>query len=164
MWVFLDEAWGKADSIHPLGNPLGEFAFGDGLMGKEGFCQGVIDGHPRVEGSIGVLEDHLEILPCLAQGRSLEVRQAAAVETYASLSGFDELKDGSPQSGFAASRLSDQSKNFSALQIQIDAVDGLDGGYGFAHQNTFFDRKMCLQTADFQEGINGRAHGVKVIS
>ena len=83
---------------------------------------------------------------------------------HTALGRFNELKDGSSQSGFAASRLSDQSKNFSALQIQIDAVDGLDGGYGFAHQNTFFDRKMCLQTADFQEGINGRAHGVKVIS
>ncbi len=61
------------------------------------------DGHPRVEGGMGVLKDHLHVRPKTPQGRAFGLREVDLVEQDLTGRGVIELQDDSSGCGFARS-------------------------------------------------------------
>lgn len=68
MRVFLHVAGVKADFFHEGCDGVAELGFAEGTALADGFGKGGVDGVARVEGGVGILEDHLEVEPPLADG------------------------------------------------------------------------------------------------
>ena len=60
--VLAHEAAVEADALHEFGDGGIECGAGEvRVTGADGFGEGAEDGHARVQGRVGILEDHLEV-------------------------------------------------------------------------------------------------------
>src|SRR3712207_9454908 len=87
----------------------------------------VADDHARVQGGLGVLEDHLHLpvedSPFLAS-RPVDV---LAREDHLSAGGFVEPHQDPPCRGLAAPRLAHEAQSFAPLYLQRDSIYRLEG-------------------------------------
>ena len=84
------------------------------------------DRHSGVQGSVGVLEDHLDPLPVGEQLGSGQVADVVPVIDDLSVGGLIEPGDGAAQGTLAAARLSHQAKGLVAQNVETDMVHRLD--------------------------------------
>src|SRR5580704_8533989 len=84
------------------------------------------DPHARIEGGIGILEDHLEASPQRAQHAVARMRDVDPVEADLSARGLLDPHDDAPKSRLAAARLTDQADRLAAPDREIQAIDGAD--------------------------------------
>ncbi len=72
------------------------------------------DCHTRVEGGVGILEDHLHSLAHGAELGAAEREQVAVLEANAALVGLDQAQHAASEGGLAAARLTDHAEHFAA--------------------------------------------------
>lgn len=119
---------GKGHVVHG-----GEDAVADGgtaqvwVVGLEGFGDLGADGHDRVEGGHGLLEDHGDVAAAVAaHGGFGEGEEVCAVEVDAACDGCgggEEAKQGEGGGGFAGAGFSDEAQGFARGDREGDAVN-----------------------------------------
>jgi hypothetical protein len=156
MRVFLHVAGVKADFFHEGCDGVAELGFAEGTALADGFGKGGVDGVARVEGGVGILEDHLEVEPPLADGFVGQGGEVFSLEDDCSGGGALELHDGAREGGFATAGFSDETEDFPLFDGEADSVDGADGGGGFAGEEVFFAGEADVDVLYFEEGHGGR--------
>ena len=92
-------------------------------VNNHGFADNIADGHSRVEGSVGVLKNHLHSLPEWEHVNRVERSDVLAVKDYASSCGIVESDDGASGGGLAAAGFADESESLSLLNGEANAVN-----------------------------------------
>ena len=88
-------------------------------------CQNIVDGHSGIQGSVRVLEYHLNLLSHVSHFFAVIAPDILPVQNNFSVCGLNELADSLSESGFSASGLSYDSEHFSLLYLKIHIVHGL---------------------------------------
>src|SRR5215213_1641219 len=101
-------------------------------MRLQRFSQDVINRHARIEGGVGILEDHLEIRPRLSEFASAQCLEMLSSQDHRSLGWGYKLKDGPAQRGLAAARLAHQPEDLSFPQAQGHTIHGFDRAHAAA--------------------------------
>ena len=121
------------------------------------------DRHARVQGRVGVLEDHLHLAAHAAQVAAAQLGQLCAAEVDAAGGGLVELEDGAAGGGLAAAGLADEAQGLARLDVDVDAVDGLDVGDLALKDQAGGDREVHLEALDVDEQVGGRLHRAGVL-
>ena len=95
-------------------------------MDEHGLADQLADGHPGVEGGIGVLKDHLHARAQLAELLPAQLGEVVAVKLDHPFRRPIELEDHPACRRLAASGFTDQAERLSTLDIEGDPVDSLD--------------------------------------
>jgi hypothetical protein len=77
----------------------------------------------RVEGTEGILKDHLELAPVLAQHAPLETGDIGPVEVDGTRGDRPQAEDRTAQSGLAATALTEESDGFAGSQSEAHVLD-----------------------------------------
>jgi hypothetical protein len=104
--------------------------------------------HTRVERSIGVLKNDLHLASHIAQLALGELQQIPALKDHLAAGRFDESKNRSAQSRFAAARLADQAQSLALVDGQTDVIDRFDHGFA-AREKSLADGEVLFQVANF---------------
>src|SRR5690606_303521 len=113
-------------------------------MDVDGFADDVAYGHPGVQGSIRILEDHLYLPPDRLHLLLVISRDVLAIKEDGSLGGLVELDDGAAGRGLAAAGFSDQAQGLALFDLEVDLVHCLDHGIP-AGENTAFYREVFTE-------------------
>ena len=127
------------------------------LVHEQRLADDVAHGHAPVEARVGVLEDHLHAAPLLAQGAAGEMREVGARVEHAPGRRADELQDGAARRALAAAALADQPERLALLDLEVDAVDRVDGAHLALEDDAAGDREVDAQVLDRDQGLVGRA-------
>ena len=103
------------------------FAIGSPAVDDQGLLDDPSHRCARVEGRVGILKDHLDLVPVVRQVPPLQVGYVNAIEHDATGIGFDQTQDRLAQRRLAATRFADQSDRFPRPDIEADAIDRIDG-------------------------------------
>ena len=108
--------------------------------------QGLLNRHSRVQGGIGILEDHLH-LAAVGQ-RSLTFQIINPLAAIVDLSGArrEQPHHGAGDGGFATTGLADHTQGFALLHIQVHTVDGVHR-FLFAAQTPTFKPELLKEAA-----------------
>ena len=101
---------------HRIDKPGGLFPALHHFVGKERFCDDIPDRHPRVQGGIGVLKDHLHILPERLQTSLTQPCDLLPLKIDLPLRRLIDPYDSACESGFSTAGLPDNSQRPSTLQ------------------------------------------------
>jgi hypothetical protein len=85
------------------------------------------DRQARVERRVGILEHHLDLAAQATHGLVVERRQVAAVHRDGAGRGVLEPQQQAGQRRFATTGLAHERQAAAGLQLEVDAVDGLQG-------------------------------------
>ncbi len=105
------------------------------------FADDVADAHPRVERADRVLEDDLHVLAHLLQRLPLEADHVDAVEADLACRRLEQPQQRASERRLAAAGLADEAYRLARIDVEIDAVDGLELGDG-ALQHPLLDREV----------------------
>lgn len=114
----------------------------------DGFGEGGEDGHARIEGGVGILENHLEVESVAADLRFWQGAEVAPVEDGAAAGGGLELHDSAGEGGFSAAGFADEAEDFAFFDVEGDAIDGADDFIFFA-EGSAFDGEMGANILEF---------------
>lgn len=92
----------------------------------ERFTDDVLDGHAGIERGVGVLEDDLHAAAHFFEIVSIEGSEISTIEGDLARGGFGKAEDGSANCGFAAATFADKAQSFSAVNVQVNPLDGGD--------------------------------------
>jgi len=127
----------QADASQELGHALLEGSPAADAVHDQRFAHDLADGHPRVEGRLGVLEHHLHgpaDVAKLALGQREQVDLAAVeMERHRALSGLDEPDQAPAEGGLSAAALADEAHGLTPVHRQADVVDGAHAAPRPAH-------------------------------
>ena len=87
--------------------------------------------HPWIEGATEALEDQLEVRSRAPQRLAAHGGEIATIERNCSRGGFDQTQKQPPESRLAATGLADEREGFTALDIEGDIRNGLNGAFAF---------------------------------
>ena len=143
----------QADPLQQLLDPVELLAPLDQVVHPQRGADDVAHRLPRVQGAVRVLEDDLQLPPERAQIPLLQPRDVGALEQ--DLPGRRGQQPGDHPAGgrLAAAGLADQAQARARLQVEADAVDGLDHLLRPAQTGGFLDREVHLQVADLQQRL-----------
>jgi hypothetical protein len=129
MGVAVDELRVEPDLVHQggnrvlLGHPVGQ-----GLgVDVEGLADDRRDGHPRIQGGVGVLEDDLDVPALGPHGLAGQVRDVVAVDDDRAGGRWLEAHQQSARGGFPAAALPHDRQGLALIEVEADIVDSLDG-------------------------------------
>src|SRR5262245_446920 len=126
-------------------------------MNFERFGDDRSDLHSRIEGRIRILEDDLHASPERPHLASIQFQQITPIKTNFAGSWFDQSQYASPHRGFTASGFSDQSKRFTAVDRERNAVDG-------ANDLLVRNVKVFLEVFDFNQRLICHLDSLEYIS
>ena len=151
MGVALGVRWVEADIVEQRGDAAAAiFAVRCQLVDIEGFADDILDRAAGIQGAEGILEDHLEPSPALAEGGAFEAGDVFALETDLARSRFEEPNYGAAESRFSAAALADETDGFARPDRQADIVHRVDLIGGPAEE-AGADREADFQVTDFQD-------------
>src|SRR5207247_642698 len=101
----------------------------------------VLDGHARVERTVRVLENHLELAAQRPQFGTVQPSDVFAFEEELASGRLDEPDDGAAQGGLAAAALPHQAHRFTRRNLKTHIIHRLDPRRGRAKHATAY-RKM----------------------
>ena len=110
------------------------------------------DGVARVERVERVLEDHLHLLPQVAQGAGRQPRDGLAVDLHAPARGLLEPQHAAPDGRLAGAALADERERLAALDRDRDVVGGDELG---ARADAGPQVVDLAQPADLEQGHQG---------
>ena len=123
MRVTVREVRVEADDLQQLLHTLGLGLALREVMDLDRLADDVADGHARVQGGVGVLEDHLHAAAHLPHLLSGERRQLGPVELHRSGRRLVELEDRPAGRRLAAAGLADEAERLALLDEEVDPVD-----------------------------------------
>ena len=131
MWIALEGCFGKTDAFQHFRRapcPFGgrEFRFVDCQRFGDNFA----NAHAGIQGSEGILKNHLHLAALGAEFVAGEFKEVAAFKENGPAIGFDETNDHARESGFAATAFADDGEGFAGGDIEAHVVDG-DKAVGF---------------------------------
>ncbi len=126
--------------------------FVDQIVDLQRLGDDVADRHARVQRRVGVLEDHLHLAAHLAHLAAVQLGQVLAVEDDLAAGRLVELQDGAAGGGLAAAGLADQAEGLALLDVERDAVDGLDRADLALEDDALGQREVHDQVVDLQAG------------
>ena len=150
MRVALDVVRVEADQPEQVGDPLVLRLAAGEVMGLDRLGDDRPDRHPRVEGSIGVLEDDLHPAAILAQLARVEGRQVDAVEPDGPAGRVAEPDHRPADRALAAAGLADQAERLAAADRERRPVDRLDGPL-LGLEDPRPDREVDSQVVDLDQ-------------
>jgi hypothetical protein len=105
------------------------------------------DGHARVERSIRILKDHLQLAAVRQHGPPREMVDAAAIERHFALhhARIEQADNRPGRRRLAAARFADQAERFAGANVKADAIDGPN--HARRTEQPAAKRKMDLQIA-----------------
>ncbi len=124
--IAVDEALAEPHGLHQLANAIALPVARGEPERLDRLGDDLPDGHARVERRVGILEDHLHVLPRAAQLRAGQLRDVDVPEHHAPARRFHEPQHRAAERRLAASRLSDEPERFARLDLERHAVDRLD--------------------------------------
>ena len=144
----------QADGAEQLLEPgLGLRLVGVEAVGAHPLDEQRLDRLPRVEAGHRVLEDHLHVLALAAQGLALEAGDVLALEQHRALGGSLEVEDRPAEGRLAAAGLAHEAVGLAAVDLQVDAVDGVDVADGLVEDDAALDREVHLQAAYVDQDV-----------
>ncbi len=116
----------QADAAHRVGDPLAlrlgvEVGHQPQPLGDQRAHR-----HPRVEGRVGILEDHLHLGADRLEGAALERGDFRAAEAHATRGGVEQAHYQPPGGRLAAAALAHQAEGLAGPQVEAHAVDRVD--------------------------------------
>ena len=115
---------GEADQVQQLEDALlARLALVD-LVDVQPLADDVGDGHAGVQGGVGVLEDHLDVLGELLALLALQVRHVLALKEDLAVRGLVQADDGAAERGLSAAGLADQAEGLALFDGEGDVVHG----------------------------------------
>ena len=129
-------------------------------MNDQGFANDGADVHARVERGIGVLKDDLDVAAQQAEFAGLQRPDVAAFKMNLARGRLDQAQHATPGGRLAAAGFADQPEGFAALDVKIDAVDGMDAA-ALAAEQAAFKEKFLGQIFDAEQRLT---HGATVAS
>src|SRR5688572_25745063 len=115
------------------------------------FGQRVEHRHPRIERRIGILEDHLEIDPLVADFPVRKRGELLAFEEDPPRRRPDDLHDGSAEGRLAAARFPDETEDLALPDGQRDVVDRLDHAPALAGREASAEVEMLADGFQYEE-------------
>ena len=148
----------QADDLEAVLDPLvARLAVGDAL-GEEALADDVEDRHPGVQRPERVLEDDLHPAPQRPHVVGVDVGQLVAVEDDLAGGRRRQLEDGPAERRLAAAGLADEAEDLAGEDVEVDAVDRVDGADLLAQQAAD-DREVLLEPADREQRLHARSLG-----
>ena len=126
---------------------------GDQVVDLHRLGDDVADRHARVQRGVGVLEDHLQVAAHLAHLATVELRQVLALEDHLAGGRLVELQDGATGRGLAATGLAHQTERLTLLDVEGDAVDGLDRADLALEDDPLGQREVHHQVLDLEQRL-----------
>ena len=121
-------------------------------MDPKALADDVADAHPRIERADRVLEDDLHVPAHLLQRRALEGDHVDAVEADLARGRLEQPQQRASERRLAAAGLADEPDRLAAMDVEIDAVDGLQLGDG-ALQHPLLDGEVLLHAACREQDV-----------
>ena len=152
----------QAAVVHDLVDVVVEFRLRDKVVLTHGLADDLADRHTRRQRGERILEDDLHLR---AQGAHLlggEVVDLLAVEEHLTGGlGVVQAQDRAAGRGFTAAGLADQTHRRAALEVEGDAVDGLDIADRVG-DHAALDGEVLLQVIDLKNVLRVVLHGGEV--
>ena len=151
-----------------LGDPRALLGLGDQLEQLKGPADGLAHRLLRIQGGVRILEDDLHAAAQIRAAVAREARQPVALEHQVAAGSGLEPNHGAAQRGLAAAALSHDGQGAPALELDVDAVDGVHECLRPARQELEkapAHRVVALETADVQEiGRAGVGAGLGLVA
>ena len=141
----------QLEKFRDTGGPVRGRHFGK--VNFQGFGKDGANAKTRIEGVVGVLEDHLDLLAVGAEGGAVQRGDFLAVVKGGAGGGILEANQNPTKGGLARATFTDEAKGGALVDLEGDIVEGLDHT-GLALEQAGFDRKMDRQITDFDEGTH----------
>ncbi len=146
----------QPDPLERVDDLRAAFARGAHAVHAQGVADRLLHGHRRVEGGVRVLEHHLDVLAERAQPAPAQLGEVLVLERDRAGGGRGESEERAAQGRLPASALPDQPHDLAAPQLQVDAVDGLDGAGVAAEQpreRSPAEREVHGEVPDVDDGV-----------
>ena len=140
------DAFGEAHRIHELLDFRVDLPFVPARVVDPQRLRNLLgNGHPRVQGRKGILEDDLRLRPEDAPLFGRELQRVLSVEEDLAGRGLDQADDDPSERRLAASGLPDEAERLSLADRQRYVVHGV--------QKAFADVEILLEAPDVEKGI-----------
>ncbi len=148
---------GEAHALHELLDALLHLLLGhvqDAVLvvDPHGLGDDVTGSHARIQRGVGILEHHLHALAGGDQILVLQLREVLAIEFHFARRRPVKLGHGSRGGGFAATGFTYEPEGLALLELEVDAIDSVDGALLSAHEAAP-EGEVHLEFIDFQQGI-----------
>ena len=141
----------QADHLDQLVHAPGALRALGQAVHAQGLGQHGADGHPRIQGGVRILEDHLHPAPHASQRGAEHAHDLLAVELDAPL-GHADQPDHRPREGrLAAARFAHQAHRLATAHVKGHAVDGTHIGDVALEDHSFLDWEVDLQVANLEQ-------------
>jgi len=146
----------EPDALDQFPRALDPLAVGAAkALHAHGLGHDAADRHPRVQGRVRVLKDHLHPAAVGEELVALELGDVRALEQYLAGGRLIEPNDRAPGGRLAAAGLADERERLPALDREIDAVDRLQRAPP-AEKQLPADREVHPEAPDLDQGAHGR--------
>ena len=119
----------------------------------ERLADDVADRHPRVERGVRVLQHDLDVAPQPAQLAWLEARHLAAEQLDRALGRGLQAHQQPAEGRLAAAGLAHDAEGLALVELERDAVDGLDVADGALEDDPLGEREVLLDVADLEDDL-----------
>ena len=121
----------QSDNFHQLIHPAVGLRLGpEQAVDQHGLGNGILDGHPGIEGSVRVLENDLHFGAQFTQFSLAHSGDFPAVQKDLALGGLRQPQNGAAQGAFAAAGFTHHAQGAAGADPQIDAVQSMEGHAG----------------------------------
>jgi hypothetical protein len=150
----------QPDGFQEVSDPLfPRCRIGSQPVDVEGFSQDLSDGEARVQGTEGILEDHLEVASLLAQGAPFEPGEVGAAKSDDPGGDGPQAYHGPSQCRLAATAFTQETHGFAGPECETHVFDGVDDTSGL-RAGVWPDRKPDAEVLDSEQGIGGHGRSI----
>jgi hypothetical protein len=134
--------------LHKLPDLVLDLPARGGAVEPERLADDAPHGLARIQGSERVLEDHLHLAPDLPQALALEIGDLLPVEEDPAIGRVVQPHDDASQRGLAAARLPHQADRLARVDLEVDAIHGVDLADLALNEDAPGDGEVLLQPLD----------------
>ena len=120
----------EAHALQKLVNAAFHLVLRQDVVRDDGLGDDVADAHARVERSVGVLEDQLDVLAVALALGAFHGREVVPVEDDRARGGREQVHEHLAHGGLAAARFAHKPERLAAADLEAHVVDGLHVGRG----------------------------------
>jgi hypothetical protein len=110
----------ETDQLQHLGNPNMTFILRRHSMDPQALGDRLTDRAPRIEGAVGILEDHLHLAPNPEKVLSVEVSDIGAVEIDRSRGRLQQPHQHPTKRGLTTPRFTDKAQSLTSIDVEVD--------------------------------------------